>query len=226
MTNTKYLFNIFKATLIVLLTVIGLLSIPSKVQATKNDDSEELSYDQLLQELHQQKSQIIDDSISTFDAIKIHAGLGYVNSFSQFFVNDTTLERYQNAIQLSLGVDLFSHNWFSEGAFRNYGLTQRGSESIYLKQLDLKIGYKDVIQGPWSFFLTTGLSTRYLDYTDTTKGISISNTTPSLMGSLGILAQLNPNLNFSVETTGRGALIRNTADRSSIDFLMKLETYF
>lgn len=196
----------------------------TKVQAAKTLDGEELSYEELLRELNQQKSEVYDDSISSFDSTKIHAGIGYVNSFSNLTVNDEHLERYQNAIQLSLGIDLFSRHWYSEGAFRNYGLTEKATESIYLKQIDLKIGYKDNIQGPWNFLISTGLSTRYLDYSDSAKNINISNTTPSLMGTLGLSAQLNPQLQFNIETTARGALIKSTSDRSSMDFMLKLET--
>jgi hypothetical protein len=186
-------------------------------------DYEEVSYDDLLKQISAKKKSIErGPEKNLFEEVKIHAGLGYVNSFSEMVIADKTTQKYQNGMQISLGVDLFSENWFGETSFRNFGLTKSGSEDMFLKELDLKLGYKAEIKKPLSFKITGGLSNRYLTINDSEKDVYIDDTTPMIMGSAGIFANISPVINMGLDFSARSALVSRTADKSSFDFTFNI----
>ena len=127
-------------------------------------DYQEVSYDDLVNELNSQKTRMQVKKTSSFDEVKINAGVGYVNSFSNISTQKQNFNRHTNGIQLSVGMDLFSPNWYSEGIFRNYGVTTSGSEELNLKDLDLRIGYRQNLEKIWDYTLSAGLSNRFLNF--------------------------------------------------------------
>ena len=209
----------------IVLVAFGFFSAPTLVQAAASSaDYEEVSYDDLLNELSAKKKNFVKKEQSSFDDVRLHAGIGYTNSFTNISTKEDNITRHANGIQLSVGMDLFSSNWYSEGVFRNYGLTSSGSEEFSLRELDLKIGYTNKIDSLWSYSLSSGLSNRFLRYSDSARGISIDDTTPSLAISSGLNAQLHKNLSIGAELGARSALINRTADKSSLDFAIRLTT--
>lgn len=209
-----------------LLVTILLISTPTLVQAARGSDKdyEEVTYDELLNELSTKKNKLVNDHVSPFDTVMIHAGLGYISSFANYRANNQNLNRYQNGLQLSLGIDLFSPNWYSEGVFRNYGVTSQGEESINLKEFDLKVGYKAPIAQMWSYSLASGLSNRFLTITDSSKSIDVNTTTPSLLLSAGVYINPNKNLALGLEGSAHSALVNRTVDRDSVDFAFRIIT--
>ena len=124
---------------------------------------EEVGYEDLVRQISSKKKNLEDRrQPHPFDQVMIHSGLGYVNSFTVMDIQNKESQKYQNGIELSLGVDLFSENWYAETSFRNFGVTSYGSEEIILKELDLKVGYKDRLQKPFVFKIDGGLANRYL----------------------------------------------------------------
>ncbi len=215
--------NSFKA----LVFVLALTAAPTLVEAqtsSEGKDYQEVSYDDLLTELSSKKAAFKKQTPSPLDTVKIHAGLGYVNSFSNFRVNNENMSRYQNGMQLSLGIDLFSPDWFSEGVFRNYGVTTDGSEDISLKEFDLRLGFKNPIRSIWSYSLATGLANRFLKITDSSRGISTDDTTPSMMMSGGFYANPTKNISFGIELNARTPFVSSTADKNSYDFALRITT--
>lgn len=198
--------------------------VPTIVQATNSADYEEVSYDDLLNELSAKKVSLKQEQSSSFDTVRLHAGIGYVNSFSNIATQKQNFNRHANGIQLSLGMDLFSPNWYSEGVFRNYGLTSSGSEEMTLREFDLKIGYTDKLESIWSYSLSSGLSNRFLRFTDPARNIDVNDTTPSLVVSTGFSAQLHKNLSLGAELSARSAVVNRTADKNSFDFAFRLST--
>lgn len=195
----------------------------STMVAKAAEDYEEIGYEDLVRQIGAQKRGL-ESSRQThpFDEVRIHSGVGYVNSFSQMQINSRNVQRYQNGIQLALGVDLFSKNWFAETSFRNFGLTTYGSEELLLKELDLKLGYKDDIRPNLGFRLQGGLANRYLKINDGSNGVNVDDTTPMMTGSAGIIGQINQYLGFGFDVSGKSALISRTADKSAIDFTLEL----
>lgn len=204
---------------------LSLLTAPTLVQAAdKAPDYEEVSYDDLLNELSAKKSHLNKNQNNSFDDVRLHAGVGYANSFMNIATQKQNFNRHASGIQLSLGMDLFSPNWYSEGVFRNYGLTSSGNEELTLREFDLKLGYTNKLESIWNYTISSGLSNRFLRFTDPTRNIDVDSTTPSLVISTGFNAQVHRNLSLGAEVSARTALVNDTADKNSFDFAFRINT--
>lgn len=215
--------SLFTALAVALLSTV----VPTLVQASEPKDSrdyQEVTYDDLLNELSSKQKQQTANGYSPFDQVMIHAGLGYISSFSNYQANNQNFSRFQTGLQLSLGIDLFSPNWYSEGVFRNYGVSSQGDETINLKEFDLKVGYKAPLSGVWSYTLATGLANRFLTIQDPSRDIHVDSTTPSLLVSGGVYLNPNRNVAIGVETSAHSALVSRTADKDSFDFALRVIT--
>lgn len=210
------------------LVLLPFMTLPTLVQAAAGsgtaDGYEEVSYDDLLNELSAKKRNIAKDQVSSFDEVRLHAGIGYVNGFTNISAASSNFNRHANGIQLSLGMDLFSPNWYTEGVFKNYGVTSSGSEEMTLRELDLKIGFTNKLESIWSYSISSGLSNRFLQFSDSAKNISVDDTTPSLIISTGVSAQIHRNLSIGAEVSGHTAMVNKTADKNSFDFAFRLST--
>lgn len=213
-----------KKVLFLIIMCVLFASVTTKVQAKENNEYTELTYDELLQELQSKHRSLHQKSYSSFDDIKIYAGLGYINALSTIKHNQSDIYRYQNGVQLSLGVDLFSRNWYAEGVFRNFGLTNYGFEELSLKEIDLKIGHQALISGAWFYTLGGGLTNRYLHYSDPLHKFSSDVSTPFITLSTGAFLQLNSNLSFGIEINTKAALVGRTIDKNSNDFTLRMTT--
>lgn len=214
MKNIKFPFQI-------LVCILCLQILATKVLA-QNSSYEEVSYDDLVNQISSTNRNYRPTDNAAFEQVKLHFGAGYVSSFSQLQLDSKNVQRYQNGLQLSLGIDLFSRQWFGETSFRNFGITNYGSEEIRLREFDLKMGYIDTIQNPLDFRIMGGLTTRYLQVHDGVKDIHIDDTTPGLMIGAGLAFRINPVVSLGFDIAGRSALIGQTADKSSIDFTFDL----
>lgn len=216
----------FKTLSAVLLSV-SLTFTTTLVQAASDSrgDYQEVSYDELLNELSAKKKSLgTQKRPHDLDDVRLHAGVGYANSFTNISAQNQNFNRHATGIQLSVGMDLFSPRWYSEGVFRNYGQSSSGSEEFSLRELDLKIGYTDKLESIWSYNLSAGLSNRFLKFADAVKGISVDETTPSLVIGTGFMAQVHRHLSLGAEVGARSALVNRTADKNSFDFAFRLTT--
>lgn len=198
---------------------------PTLVQAAdRKEDYKEVSYDDLLNELNAKKSNLTQKQSSSFDEIRLHAGIGYTNSFTNIVTQKQSFNRHATGIQLSMGMDLFSPNWYSEGVFKNFGLTSYGSEEMTLREFDLKLGYTNKLESIWNYSLSSGLSNRFMRFTDPSRNIDVDSTTPSLIISTGFNAQVHKNLSLGAEVSAHTAITSHTADKNSFDFAFRLTT--
>lgn len=199
---------------------------PTIAQAAPMEDgSEELSYDDLINQLSARKKHLQTRSVADpFDEVKVHAGMGLVNSFSTFQLAGHNVSRYQNGLQLAIGVDLFSDRWAAEAAYRNFGITTVGPEEHRLRELDLKFAYRQRFpEGPWGYRLQGGLAQRQLRLTDPTLGYDIDDTTPGLLIGMGLGLQMSPMMSMGFDFTGRAPVIGRTADKGALDFCIELK---
>lgn len=198
--------------------MIFLFVAPTLAQAATSSETQEVTYDDLVSELASRKKKLTVHEVNPLDEVKIHAGFGMINSFSAFEIAGQKISRYENGMQLSAGVDLFSPNWYAEAAWRNFGLTRNGNEAHSLRELDLKFGHKGVLNSAWTYHLETGLANRSLHLTDETRGIDVSDTTPDLLGAGGADLQISPILSLEIATALHTPVVGQTADRGSWDF--------
>ncbi len=186
-------------------------------------DYEEVTYEDLINRISSHKKSLEKkNDIGPFDDVKIHTSFGYVNSFSSINIADKTVQRYQNGMQISVGVDLFSENWFAETSFRNFGLSNSGSEELFLKEWDLKLGYQSTLSPAWSYKFQGGLANRYLSVKDSFRNINIDDNSPMLMGAAGLLLKMGKIMSLGFDFSARSALLKDSADRSSFDFTLSL----
>lgn len=203
----------------------------TKVQAAdtrgNNPDYQEVSYDDLVNELSQQNAKqkdLLNHGNESHD-LKILAGVGYATSFSSFRLNDTPTQKFLSGIQLSLGIDLFSEHLYSEMTFKNYGVDTKRDETLSVKQLDLKLGYRDRFQsGPWGYRMGAGISNRFMKYSSATS--SLNETIPALNINAGVDTILNRSLSLGLEFAGRTALTEQVYDRGSVDMTLRLDAQF
>jgi hypothetical protein len=209
------------------LVVSSLTFASTLVQAASDakGDYQEVSYDDLLNELSAKKRSVTTTThASDLDDVRLHAGVGYANSFTNISTHGQNFNRHAAGIQLAVGMDLFSPNWYSEGVFRNYGNSSSGAEEFSLREIDLKIGYTNKLESIWSYTLSSGLSNRFLKFADASKSVSVDQTTPSLVVSTGFMGQVHKNLSIGAEVGARSALVNDTADKNSFDFALRLTT--
>lgn len=196
------------------------------VQATIGE--EEVSYDQLVKELNErvQSQTRSSKNLSSFDQLSIHGGFGYTSSLNMVSVGDSKRTIFEEGIQLSMGVDIFSRNWLAEGVLRNFGRSRREDYELTLREFDLRVVYRNMAQSNAGYRIINGLAARYMKYTDSSQGININQSTPSYILGMGIDIFLDKNLSLGVEFSGRTALIGESADKNSLDLSLKMDTYF
>ena len=189
-------------------------------------DSEEISYDDLINRISQKRSAIAHESSNSFDSLFIHAGFGLLTSVTNVKMNGTDSYRYQNGFLLSLGIDLFSQNLYAEGSLQNYGQTTSGTETRSLREFDLRLCYRDEIANRTAFHLGSGLATRIFKLSDPSSNRRFEQTTPSLVLIGGVDSYLNKNVSVGFEAAWQTALTTNTFDKNSIDLGVRLDTHF
>lgn len=209
-----------------IIKIISFFVIITTIHATivQAADYNEVTYDDLLSELRSKTNKIQAKNFSSFDDITIHAGIGYINSFTQLSYEGSQFVRYQNGIQLAMGVDLFSPFWYAEGVFRNFGVTEYQQEELSLREFDLKLGFKNQLRGPIYLNIGTGLANRYLNFSDSSKQIKFNSSSPNWIITAGIYGQLFKMLSLGVELGAKNAVIPKTYDKGSFDFTLRLST--
>lgn len=216
--------KLFKTIPLALISTVLFSNLTFVQVAQATSDYEEVSYDDLLTELSAKRRTLTNTNTSSFDTVRIHAGVGYANSFTNISAQKQNFNRHATGIQVSLGMDLFSPHWFAEGVLRNFGVTTIGDEELDLRELDLKLGYTNNLESIWSFTLSTGLANRFLRFSDPTRNIEVNSTTPSVIVSTGFFAQVHKNISLGAEVSGHSAVISRTADKSSFDFAFRINT--
>lgn len=203
----------------------GLWTVPAQA----SDDYEELSYQDLVDQLREKRRRISQPRTRPthpMDEISLHANLALATNMSSFSVGGRNVSTAMNGFQIGLGIDLFSPDWRSELALRNFGTRETGNQSQSLRELDLKVYHRTKWADRLSYRLGSGLSTRYIRYSDTARNIHLSEESPNLMLLGGIDSEITPGLSMGAELGARTALADQNIDRNSLDFMLRVETSF
>lgn len=198
----------------------------TKVRADEASSTyEEVSYDDLINRLHKKKSQFISNQTSVLDDITLHAGIGLVTTAVSVEQNSHFSQMNLNGFQLSLGVDLFSPNWVAEGAIRNFGSGGDNISNHSFREVDLKTFYRSPSSNNTvGYRLGAGLATQYLDFKD--PGISVSESSPAMILFGALETNISRNFGLGVEFGYRSSLLSSNADKSSIDMMLRMDTFF
>ncbi|HEY8269628.1 MAG TPA: hypothetical protein VIG33_01965 [Pseudobdellovibrionaceae bacterium] len=208
------------------LASLGLLTqfLSTMVWATGNlgESYQEVTYDELVNELNTKKSTVESKKKATIN--EIHLGVGYVHSYTQLNVNRKNTERFQNGLQLSASMNLDSPNLYTEGVFRNFSGSTISQEDLQILQIDGRLGYLNALTAPWKFNLFTGFSGRLIQGNNPVQYYSINEFTPSFTTGLGILAEIHKNIRLGFEVGGRTSILGKNTERNSVDFALHLDT--
>lgn len=204
------------------LLCLGLVTCVTPVLA---NEYEELSYDDLVNQLQQKKRKVENATVrNSLDDLKLHAGVGLLTAINRIDVPGTTGERALSGFQISAGIDLFSPEWVSEFALKNFGRSEQGAETRSLREIDLRVFHRKVISGQLGYRLGGGLGTRYLQFSN--QKVSISEQTPCFVAFSSLEAYVGPNVSLGAEAGVRAALVERTIDKSALDLMVRLDTFF
>lgn len=217
------------------LTLISSILIGSLGWATSdlaNPSTEEISYDVFVRELNSKvnrQSQAKIDFISgdPFEELQIHLSLGFVQNLDNLVVEDKSLSRMEDGVQLGVGIDLFSKEWVAEGLLKNFGRSTQDDTRISLREFDLRLSY--MLQGQQSkqkIRLSNGLGARYMKFQDLKNENSQLYTTPIYHLGLGFLTNVGNHFDLEFEVQGHLALISETIDRQGLSFLLRINNVF
>ncbi len=214
-----------QTSLLLTLSLALLFALSPKVQA---DEYEEVTYDDLVSQIGRSKSQLTNrqETTADFESLQIHAGFGLVTTATTINYQGANNLKYQNGFQLSMGIDLFSSNWATEGVIRNFGQVTSGTETRSLRELDLKIVFRSTPERRLGLRAGAGMGTRYFKLTDDFNGVVINDTTPTAVAFAGFDIYASQNMSFGIETGIRSAMVASTTDKNSVDATFRLDTFF
>lgn len=187
-----------------------------------NEGYQEVTYDELVNELNTKKSTVELKKKTPIN--EIHLGVGYVHSFTQLNLNRSNTERFQNGLQLSASMNLDSPNLYAEGVFRNFSGSTISQEDLQILQIDGRLGYINAMTALWKFNIFTGFSGRLIQASNSVQNYSVNEFTPSFTTGIGTLAEIHKNIRLCFEVGGRTSILGKNTEKNSVDFALRLDT--
>lgn len=210
-----------------LLISILLFLLHSRTVVAQNYETEEYSYEELLDKIKTKQKRYTKKTASTpWDQIYLYPSFAVIQSYTKISSNIAP-NFYHSGLQISLAMDLFSEHWFSETAFRNFGASKNDSKELFLKELDFKVGHKSYLSAAIEYRLSLGVSTRTIRLSDETAGYHQESKNPALITSMAILSTLpNSPLLLGLEFNYRSLLVANEFDKGSMGLNFIFMGYF
>jgi hypothetical protein len=206
--------------------LLKVLSIVISVSAIANQanayEDEEVGYDTLVKELSGSSSTGYGDLLGD---VEIHFGAGFSNSmFVVIPSGASTIYANQRSVAATLGIDLFSKHWLAEGDFINFIERQYDAYQIRLKEFDLKVVYKNRLDGSIGFRIGAGLAARYM--TISTPDAESTYTTPFSVISGGLETYVTKAFSLGIEVATRNTMTYETPDQSALDLAFRFDGHF
>jgi hypothetical protein len=164
--------------------------------------------------------------LDPLDSLQIHAGFGLTAAANRVNIDGTNSFKYQSGFQISAGIDLFTPHWVAEAALRNFGQIQSGTEVRTLREYDLKVLYRDLIDSKMGYRAGMGLGNRFMRITDDLYELNYESNTPTSLMFGGIDFYTSKNLSFGLEAALRSAMVNSTIDRNAGDLTLRMDCYF
>jgi hypothetical protein len=218
--------------LAVLIFVGGFYQMPAWASSDSSGESEEVSYDQLVRELNsrvskQQRHWVQTNSVDPFDTLKIHFSLGFIQSINTLSINDRTFSRFEDGLQLGVGIDLFSTEWVAEGVLKNFGQSKTDEGTLALREFDLRLAYlQQAPQSRMKFRFANGLGARYLRYNGLLSNGNQFQTTPVYSMGIGMLVPVGSHFDIDFEIQSHLSLISDSVDKHGLALVVKLNNVF
>lgn len=212
-------------TLICLFLLIA-LSVKSQ-ETIQPAETEEFSYDELLNKIQSKQKKIIKSTASSpWDQVYIYPGFSFIHSYTKIGMERST-PFFHSGLQISLGMDLFSDYWFSECAFRNFGISKDLSTELFLTELDFKIGHKNYLSEFLEYRLSLGVSTRTIRVSNSETGLFREDKNPALITGIGLFTSLKSTpVLLGIEANLRSLLVSSDFDGGSAGLNLLFMGYF
>lgn len=193
---------------------------------------QDMSFDQIVNDLNHQvnsksRTKIQSANSNTaFSQVQIHTSFGFTQGIHYFQTQQESFQRFNQGLLLSVGVDLFSPQWIAEGVIKNYGSSQYQSETLNLREFELRLNYRQRHNNHLAFRLFNGLGARSLKWTVPARNIQYQSNTPvyQLGGVLDLI--FAGNFSLGLELSGQTSLIAESFDRNSVALSLKFDNYF
>lgn len=189
------------------------------------DGFEELTYDDLVQELNMSRTKIKKASDPQPEPIQFHLGIGWITSNNLIDIEGYETNKPLNGFQLALGIDLTTQ-FQSEFNFRNYGESKSANESRSMRELEARALFHDLHVKNVGYRFGGGLGQRNFQLSDSASGLRINDSTPFFLLFGGVETKLSKQVSLGAELGWRTALITQTVDKNSLDATLRLDTHF
>lgn len=211
---------------IIVLLYVTIIFFQSKSYSLE-EETYEVTYDELVEKIHsKQKNLAYKHSASSWDQVAIYPSFGIIQAITQV-QGDNHDDYFQKGLQIGIGMELFSPNWFSETTFRNFGITKSKNSELSLKELDFKLGHKSKLNHIIELRLSTGVSTRHFRLTNEETGFHSESKNPALITALGLFTNTEESpLLLGLEANYRSLLVSSSIDKGSLGLNFIFMGYF
>jgi hypothetical protein len=215
------------------LIVLALLTLASPCLVLAQEDVED--FDTIVRKLsgaNKITTSVKVESDNPLDMSEIHVGAGIANEFSNVTtVNGRRVPSNQKGFQAALGIDLFSPYWLAEGTVRSFSDQTSPDVRTGLREFDLKVLHKARVTDLFRYRLGGGLAARYLNIQEKQEGAPamgprIEYVTPASILTAGLEARFNSWLSVGTDVAYRSAMIADTIDQNSFDFVVRVDAHF
>jgi len=199
-----------------------------------NDNDEYDDFDSIVKNLSNSTSQIDSPlGLDPFDSVKLHFSVGVVNNYLKISSHQSLASGFQQGMQASLGIDLFSPHWMAEGTVRSFSETDIEKTSVSMHEFDLKIAYRIYPQRTLNPYLGFGVAASYLVVKDSnlstvpsTPTRSTKYSTPNSIVFAGTSYRFTEGIGMGIEFSYRSPMIEETIQKASLDMTLRLNTTF
>lgn len=196
--------------------VLLILSFNSISKAALEDED----YDSIVSRLSTKSA--AQNNQSSLDSVMFHMGLSFNNTVLSLASSDGNSTMGHQGYGVTLGIDLLSPSWIAEVGFIDYGRARRNNFESSLKEFDLKVSYKQFLTNFWGLRMGAGLAARYQNLSYASQE-AIDYTSPSSILFGGLEAKVTSGISVVTELAYKNTLISETAEKRSLDFLIRLD---
>lgn len=175
--------------------VILMLILGSFVQAVASTDYEELTYQDLVDQLSQKKSNLVKQNTPSPEQ-NYQVRVGFTNSFAKVNAPSSHYDISQGGVMVGFGLELEQKKWYAEGLFKNFSSSDHPNISVSFRELEARMGLQTQLEQKYAFKAFAGGNFRFLDYRDLKAGKSENLMTPSL--NVGLAGEVFMNQIFSM----------------------------
>lgn len=228
--KTSLLFHhVAKIAFVFPIVLVGMS--PASLSWGQTDDEDSyFNYDSIVKGLSSSQLRHRESDSDPLANVQIHGGVGLVTSLlSLKNSKGTKLSGFQNGVEASLGIDLFSLHWMAEGSIRRYSDAEIDrTVSTTLQEFDLSLIYRTPLTQSVKLHFGFGLAARFLELkTRLANQVEIEEySTPSSILSLSVDSPITRELSFGAGLSYRSAMVTDSADRSAVDASLKVGAHF